>query len=99
VAKLADCQFEPPELPPHPEQESTVRAPVTVTAPLNLLSPRTPKVVEGEAVPTPTLFSLAFTTKTSVLKTPESEKVEVLWVMESSWVPLAETSMVFAADE
>ena len=40
-----------------------VRSLVMVTAPLNLEVPSTPKVVVGRAVPMPTRFSLAFTTK------------------------------------
>jgi hypothetical protein len=73
--------------------------PVAVREPLSLVVPRTPNVVDAEAVPTPTLFSLALTTKVVVSKTPESEKVEVAVVMESSWVPPAVRSMVSAADE
>lgn len=40
-----------------------VKPPATVTAPLNLEMPNTPKVVLGTAVPMPTLFSLALTMK------------------------------------
>ena len=40
-----------------------VRAPVIVVAPFNLEVPKTPNVVEGLAVPTPTRFSLALTIK------------------------------------
>jgi hypothetical protein len=53
-----------------------VKAPATVTAPLNLLVPSTPSVVEGEAVPMPMRFSLAFTTRVSVSKTEDQVKVE-----------------------
>jgi hypothetical protein len=79
-----------PDPPPQPVQLSTmiapftVRVPPTVTAPLNLLVPRTPKVVEAFVAPIMTSFSLALTTKVLVSKTPLSEKVEVAWVMESS---------------
>src|SRR3989344_5531788 len=40
-----------------------VKAPATVTAPLNREVPRTPSVVLGAAVPMPTLDSLTFTTR------------------------------------
>ena len=55
----------------------TVRAPATVTAPFSLVVPRTEKVVVGEAVPIPTLFSLAFTTRVLVSNTAPSAKVEL----------------------
>jgi len=54
----------------------TVRAPATVTAPLNLEVPRTPRVVDGEAVPMPTTSSLAFTTRVVVSVTRPPRKVE-----------------------
>lgn len=73
-----DCQA--PAWPtPQPTQESTVSAPAMVTAPLNLLVPKTPRVVEGTLVPMPTLFSLALTTKVLLVEStikPE-RKVEV----------------------
>ena len=46
-----------------PVMELMVKESVIVTAPLNLEAPRTPKVVVGEAVPMPTRFSLALTTR------------------------------------
>jgi hypothetical protein len=87
--------------PPQPVQLSTVIAPLTVrvppivTAPLNLEVPRTPNVVEAFTPPIMTSFSFALTTKVFVSKTPESEKVEVAWVIDSSWVPPAAMSTVF----
>jgi hypothetical protein len=68
---------------------------VNVTAPLNLEVPRTPNVVEAFTPPIMTSFSFALTTKVFVSKTPESEKVEVAWVIDSSWVPPAAMSTVF----
>src|SRR3989344_3574304 len=46
-----------------PRMELRVKSPVIVAAPLNLEVPRTPSVVEGAAVPMPTLDSLTFTTR------------------------------------
>ena len=53
-----------------------VRAPAIVVAPLNLEVPRTAKVVLGTAVPMPTRFSLALTTRVVVSTTNPSESVE-----------------------
>src|SRR3990167_2107653 len=55
-----------------------VSAPATVTAPLNREVPRTPRVVEGAAVPMPTRFSLTFTTKVLLL---EPMVVEALMIV------------------
>jgi hypothetical protein len=75
-----------------------VRSLVIVTRPFSLVAPKTPSVVLGEAVPMPTLFSTPLITKTSVLNTAESEKVEVEVVIESSVDPPAAKSRVLAAD-
>jgi len=74
------------------------RLPVAVSVPLSLVAPKTPRVVEGEAVPMPTLFSLALTMKTLVSATIESEKVEVAVVMDSSVVPPEDRSRVSAPE-
>ena len=47
----------------------TVRLPVEVSVPFNLVAPRTESVVEGLAVPMPTRFSGALTTKVVVSTT------------------------------
>ncbi len=64
---------------PDPARLSKVIAPVAVRAPFSLVAPNTPKVVVGEAVPIPTRFSLALTTKVLswVSKIPDQAKVEV----------------------
>ena len=54
----------------------TVSAPATVTAPFNLVVPKTPSVVEGAAVPMPTRPSLALTTRVAVSMTKEWAIVE-----------------------
>jgi hypothetical protein len=63
-------------------------APVAVKAPFNLVAPTTPSVVVGEAVPMPTLFSLALTTRVSVSKTELQEKVEEAVVERAEKAPL-----------
>src|SRR3989338_1261956 len=55
-----------------------VKAPATVTAPLNREVPRTPRVVEGAAVPIPTRFSLTFTTRVLLV---EPMVVEALMIV------------------
>src|SRR3989344_3199985 len=55
-----------------------VKAPATVTAPLNLEVPRTPSVVEGAAVPMPTLDSLTFTIRVLLV---EPMGVEALMIV------------------
>ena len=62
-----------------------VKAPATVTAPLNLEMPSTPKVVVGRLVPIPTRFSLAFTTRVlSVVSTMRPDLKELVAVAEST---------------
>src|SRR3989337_971195 len=55
-----------------------VKAPATVTAPLNREVPRTPSVVLGAAVPMPTLDSLTFTTRVLLV---EPMVVEALMIV------------------
>src|SRR3989338_7483407 len=46
-----------------PRMELRVKSPVIVAVPFKRVVPSTPKVVEGAAVPMPTLDSLTFTTR------------------------------------
>ena len=53
-----------------PVMEFSVRPPVTVTAPLNLVLPKTERVVEGEAVPIPTMPPVNTATGYASLEVP-----------------------------
>jgi hypothetical protein len=57
-------------------REFKVRVEVMTAVPFRRVLPKTPSVVVGEAVPIPTLFSLALTTRVSVSKTEDQVKVE-----------------------
>ena len=59
-----------------PVMEFKVNPPVMVVAPLIRASPKTPKVVEGVAIPIPTRPSLALTTRVEVSTIKEWAMVE-----------------------
>ena len=64
---------------------SRVTAPVANRVPFSLVAPTTPRVVVGRLVPTPTLFSEAFTTRVlSVLSTIRPERRVLVAVAEST---------------
>src|SRR3989344_2472185 len=65
-----------------------VRAPATVTAPLSLVVPRTPKVVEG-TTPTPTWGLSTFTTRVSLVGRPKMLEVAMAMPKPSAGVMVA----------
>src|SRR3989338_8091503 len=57
--------------------ELRVKSPVIVAVPFKRVVPSTPKVVEGAAVPMPTLDSLTFTTRVLLVEPPRDSEVVV----------------------